>query len=88
MMMMKKKKKKKKRFGLIQSTLKRTGGIIRPMNVDDNSQKVMDEVINPLDIPHRHGGQSIINGGRLLREEDNLVRGHTAFVDYSQFVYT
>ena len=74
--MMMTKKKKKKKFGLIQGTLKRTGGTIRPTNVDDNNQKVTDEVINPPDLHHRHGGRSIDNGGRLLREEDNLVRGH------------
>ena len=68
--------KKKKRFGSIQSTLNRTGRTITTMNVDDNSPKVMDEVINPLDLPHHLGGQGINIGGKLLGEEDNLVSGH------------
>ena len=52
------------------------------MNVNDNEPKVVDEVIIPLDILRHHGSRDISNGGRLLREEDNLVREHVSKVDF------
>ena len=46
------------------------------MNVDDNNKKVVAMLITPVDPQHRLGSRDIHAEGRLLVEEDNLVREH------------